>query len=610
MQVHHSCNERGRWAVSLVGVCNGCLCHLLGYLDLCRMAWLGDLLRVLAKMASRSVSPSASPTHAKFPARPAIEPIYTSLPASLHLSLLSYSHFTFLLHARMSSLSTPYRYDILPETAYALVQMLPGILPLLPRAGIAIVLLTTFSSPSARRVDKDERFFSPTGSLTSYARGVIFAFVAVVGFRCLVFLVSAIVLFLSSARPTRALFSHNKRSQQVPTTPTKQKTNNKNTTPVRDPALTRSPQKTWYEAETSVGWNSWRGRMRARIQDAYELCMIRRSGTGIGTMVDGSFIVLGGAATPSPRFNTAVRLGSRSVQEDNAGSVEELVESQDPEKAKVLSEDAVDDWLGTPNTGSTQMKLQQQQPENPHPSSSQSHSSPSTLEQVKSGPRINAAMRTSSNLSVSGYYTAGSQASHSSHDVFYTPASGNTPMFERAMPDMASESTLNASQLALRNMQDPSRRTLAARPESDVMGNLELLQDPHRNSQISTASDESIADDSAALLSTSSCRASEATSGELEPGIRSRSNSTTPPSQPSSRRSSVSRILPGAFDRSRAGSVTSGSHVLTRARSSSITLLREGAGAVQGVVRRARSGTVDGNAYGRIEGDETREYRD
>ena len=67
----------------------------------------------------------------------------------------------------------------------------------------------------------------------------------------------------------------------------------------------------------------------------------------------------------------------------------------------------------------------------------------------------------------------------------------------------------------------------------------------------------------------------------------------------------MSRIV-AAVGRSRAGSTASANHVIIRARSSSITLLRESAGAVQGVVRRARSGTVDGNAYDKIEGDDTR----
>jgi len=153
-------------------------------------------------------------------------------------------------------------------------------------------------------------------------------------------------------------------------------------------------------------------------------------------------------------------------------------------------------------------------------------------------------------------------------------------------------------------MLDPSRGTLPARPESGIMGDQELLS-INRLSQMSAGSDESITDDSAALLSASSRRGSEATTTTGEESGRPSRSSSTASQQHGSRRSSVSRIV-AAVGRSRAGSTASGIHVITRARSSSITLLRESAGAVQGVVRRARSGTVDGNSYGRIEGAEFR----
>jgi hypothetical protein len=515
---------------------------------------------------------------------------------------MSYSHFTFLVHVRLSSLSTPYRYDIIPEAAHALVQTLPGILPLLPRAGIGIVLLTTFASPTQSRGKKDDRFFSSNGGLNPYAQGVIFAFVAVVGFKFLVCLISAIFLWLSSAQPARAFFSRSTKAE-APTTP--QKRARKSSHPPRDPATTRSPQKTWYEAETSYGWDTWRSRMRARLQDAYELCMIRRSGGGIGTMVDGSYLVVGGRATPSPRIDTPIRLGSRSMNDDSQGqgSVEVLKESENGNaKAKALSEQEVDEWLGTPTTGSTLLRLAQARPGNPEPPSSQSQSSPSVVDQT-TPQRQPVAMRTTSNLTVNGVYATGSQASHSSHDIFYTPAQGNTPMTERTMSILGRATT--PTQAGLRP--NPSHGTLPARPESDVMGNQELLSDPNdkRASQMSGVSDESITDDSAALLSASSRRESQITSTtETGRGSPSRSNSIASQNHPSSRRSSVSRTMTAAVNRS--GSASSVNHVLTRARSSSITLLREGAGAVQGVVRRARSGTVDGNAYSHIEGDATR----
>jgi hypothetical protein len=513
---------------------------------------------------------------------------------------MSYTHFTFLVHVRLSSLSTPYRYDIIPETAHALFQTLPGILPLLPRAGIGIVLLTTFSSPSTSRGDKDERFFNPSGGLNAYAQGVILAFVSVVGFRFLVFLISAIILWLSTARPARAFFARPARQVEVPTTPTKR--SSRSSRPPRDPSTTRSPQKTWYEAETSFGWDTWRSRMQARLQDAYELCMIRRSGTGIGSMVDGSYLVVAGRVTPSPGFKDSVRLGSRSVNDGGGaqGSVEELVEDGNV-RARAISEGAVDDWLGTPKTASTLLKTQQARPKNPGPPSSNSNSTQNQTTPIQRPLLV--PMRTTSNLSVSGVYPS-SQASHSSHDIFYTPASGNTPVVERTLPILGLGIQQPASQ-GIRNMLDPSRGTLPARPESDVMGNgnQELLT-TNRMSQLSAGSDESITDDSAALLSASSRRGSEATTTTCdESGPSSRPDSIT--QDPGSRRSSVSRMV-AAVGRSRAGSTASANHVITRARSSSITLLRESAGAVQGVVRRARSGTVDGNAYNKIEGDDTR----
>ena len=319
-------------------------------------------------------------------------------------------------------------------------------------------------------------------------------------------------------------------------------------------------------------------------------------------MVDGSYLVgAGRGVTPSPGLNNSVRLGTRSVNEGGGpGSVEELVEDGNL-KARAVSEGAVDDWLGTPKTGSTLMKTNQARPENPGPPSSKSNS---TQDQTTSVQRpLLVPMRTTSNLSASGVYPS-SQASHSSHDIFYTPASGNTPVVERTLPILGLGIQQPGSR-DIRNILDSSRGTLPARPESDVMGNgdQELLT-TNRMSQMSAGSDESITDDSAALLSASSRRGSEATTttGD-ESGTSTRPDSIS--QDPGSRRSSVSRIVT-AIGRSRAGSTASANHVIIRARSSSITLLRESAGAVQGVVRRARSGTVDGNAYDEIEGDDTR----
>lgn len=281
---------------------------------------------------------------------------------------------------------------------------------------------------------------------------------------------------------------------------------------------------------------------------------------------------------------------------------------------KRLDEEMVDQLLGTPNTGSTLLKLTQKRPDNPAPSSSQSHSSPSTHDNttpVHSAPAL--PVRSNSTASRPGLYAPSSSASHSSHDVFYTPGQGSTPMagttptVERTGLNLSHDSatTVAPAATALRALTDPSRVTLPARPESDVMGNVELMADGRRVSQDS-GTEESITDDSAALLSSSSRRESATTSEESPESHGNRSRSTTTTSHHGSRPPSRDRGIPASLSRSRAGSLSSAGHTLTRARSSSITLLREGAGAVQGAVRRARSGTTDGNAYSRMDGDSTR----
>lgn len=484
------------------------------------------------------------------------------------------------------------------------MQLLPGLLPLLPRAGIGIVLLTTFSSLTTR-TNKDERFFTPLGNLTQYARGVIFAFVAIVAFRALVFLAAAITLWLTSTRKSRLVARGS--IVETPSTPKRTK---KSSTQPRDPATTRSPQKTWYEAETSFGWETWKSRMRSRIQDTYELCMIRRGGTGIGMMVDGSYLVVG-ATNPSPRVNAGMRLVERGTSTAGRGSIEELTDEGHYMTEKKLTEGTVDEMFGTPTTRSTMLKPSQTRPQNPAPSSYQSHSLPpdqglSTTTMLGSTVPI----RTNSQRSAA-LYAPSSQASQSSHDVFYTPAPSNTPQVgmtpttERTGMNLGnvSQSTINAMPAPLRSLSDPSRATLPARPESDALG------DQPRLSQDS-GTEESVTDDSAGLLSSSSRRESSATTDGSTSLMRDRSQSTSSASHGGSRPPSRDRNISAVLSRSRTGSLSSVGQTLTRARSSSINILREGSGAVQGAVRRVRSGTVgDGNGYNRVSDDEgTREY--
>jgi len=163
--------------------------------------------------------------------------------------------------------------DILPETCYALVQLAPGLLPLLPRAAIAVVPLIAFwtkgaSPPGISSNIRDPHFFDPdTKQLTTYAKAVLLAFVAWVGLRLFVVWISALVLWSSSLPSFRG-------RSAVPRPVNR----------IRDPASTRPPDKSWQSTEHEFKWE-WRDRSRARIQDAFELCMMRHHPRRVGENV-------------------------------------------------------------------------------------------------------------------------------------------------------------------------------------------------------------------------------------------------------------------------------------------------------------------------------------
>ncbi|KAI9635735.1 uncharacterized protein MKK02DRAFT_44435 [Dioszegia hungarica] len=212
--------------------------------------------------------------------RPAIEPIHMSLPATLHLSLSFFQHFAFFLYVRLSPLRTPHSKDILPETAHLAIQSLPGLGPVLPRASLAVVLLVAFSSGDDGSI-RDAAFWTPTtGRLTMYAHGVLLAFGSLTALRLLVVVLSAIILWAFS-RPRRP--SQSRLRSRFDSFSTSSPTDTRPTTPVatptrRDPADTQSPSKGWI-AESDLKWE-WRERGRNRLQDAFELCMIRRPRSG------------------------------------------------------------------------------------------------------------------------------------------------------------------------------------------------------------------------------------------------------------------------------------------------------------------------------------------
>ena len=218
-------------------------------------------------------------------ARPAIEPI--------SLSLHSFAHFAFLLHIRLSPLDTPHASDILPETCHSLIQLAPGLVPLLPRAAIAVVLLTTLSSPVStsqasvssidQTNDRNPNYFDPasSGTLTSYARGILFSLLLWVTIRLLVILVSAVVLWSFSCIPLGGSIGSRYHPGSVqPLGDSSILRNSARSTYKRDPAQTRSYQKCGISEETEFQWE-WKDRARSRIQNAFELCMMRQSGATV-----------------------------------------------------------------------------------------------------------------------------------------------------------------------------------------------------------------------------------------------------------------------------------------------------------------------------------------
>lgn len=123
-----------------------------------------------------------------------------------------------MLHIRTSPLGTPYARDIIPETCHALIQLLPGLMLLLPRAAIAVIVLISFWTPSADvhapygghvdgTADRNPNFFrsDAPGELTDYSKGILLTFTLYVASRLLVVMASAIGLWVSSGRPLGGL---------------------------------------------------------------------------------------------------------------------------------------------------------------------------------------------------------------------------------------------------------------------------------------------------------------------------------------------------------------------------------------------------------------------
>ena len=132
--------------------------------------------------------------------RPLIIPIYLSSPAFNLASMTSYNTYSFLRHVRSTSWD-PERggsvRDGIAETCWYLSQNTANIALLLPRAGLCLALLLTFSSSQpgtlaladTGSIRRDQTFFDPeNGTLSGYAKGVLIANAAWTAWRTLVWL--------------------------------------------------------------------------------------------------------------------------------------------------------------------------------------------------------------------------------------------------------------------------------------------------------------------------------------------------------------------------------------------------------------------------------------
>ncbi|KAL1742727.1 hypothetical protein HDZ31DRAFT_42630 [Schizophyllum fasciatum] len=228
--------------------------------------------------------------------RPLMLPIYMSSPAFNLASITSYSNFCFLHHLRYVAFfgeNGSFR-DGLAETCWYYAQNLPTVALLLPRAGLAIALLLSYTTPQTSEVSalhsvaprRDGTFFHGNdGTLTAYAQGVLYANAAWTGWRIVVLFGSWLGLWILSGQAFGGLCG---------------------------------PRYRWDEEETekrlsmfsdnlsvpdTVLWD-WRERTKERLQEAFEFCLTikhRRHWSGPdGKQVSETTQLVSGVSRASP----------------------------------------------------------------------------------------------------------------------------------------------------------------------------------------------------------------------------------------------------------------------------------------------------------------------
>ncbi|KAF9267074.1 hypothetical protein L218DRAFT_995968 [Marasmius fiardii PR-910] len=211
--------------------------------------------------------------------RPSIFPIYTSTPARDLASMTSYTTFSFLLHVRFSAFISTRSGSIrdgLAETFYFYSQNLPTVALLLPRAGLCLALLLTFSTADPNVVTltnegsglgRDGTFFNRDGTLTAYASGVLMANVAWTLWRTLVLLISWIGLWTLSGHACAGLCGPRYRWEE-------EDLHEKNRSSLY--ALGgKDSEAAYYDPDGPLPW-SWKEGTQMRIWDAYTVCYTGR----------------------------------------------------------------------------------------------------------------------------------------------------------------------------------------------------------------------------------------------------------------------------------------------------------------------------------------------
>ncbi|KII84855.1 hypothetical protein PLICRDRAFT_57382 [Plicaturopsis crispa FD-325 SS-3] len=199
--------------------------------------------------------------------RPYILPLYFSSAAFNLVSMTSYSNFCFFQHLRFTAFTgeNGSLRDGLAETFWFYSQNLPTVALLLPRAGLCVALLLAFSTPQPGvvalanvGVSRDGTFFHGSdGTLTNYARGILFANAAWTAWRALVLLGSWLGLWILSGQGCAGICGPRHRWEE-------------------DNAEKLSAYDDAGDEPDLLPWN-WREGTRVRVQEAWDFCLTMRT---------------------------------------------------------------------------------------------------------------------------------------------------------------------------------------------------------------------------------------------------------------------------------------------------------------------------------------------